>query len=199
MRLLIALVVWVGAIVAAIVVSSAVATSIHNGSPSASTNPSSVTSTHAESLFRTANMEKALSVARGKLGSNVTIDDFALYPGYLALTGVDGNNEVDLYVDVNGRSTKTVSSGTSSDVGFPLTKIDAAAPAGIAQAIATKADVPQSKLHYMVAESDPISHKFHWLVYTLPGTGVEYFQISGPHGRLLEYKTNSSTGLQPVR
>jgi hypothetical protein len=197
--LLTALVVWVAAVVAAVVVSSAVATSIDNGSPSTSTNPSSVRSTDTGSMFQTASFAKALGVARDKLGSNVTIDDFALYPGYVALTGTDGNSQVDLYIDVNGRSTKTVSSGAPSDAGFALAKIQASAPAAIAQKIASVAHVPQSQLHYMVAEQDPISHKFNWLLYTLPGTGVEYFQVSGPHGRLLEYKTNSSTGLQPVR
>jgi hypothetical protein len=51
----------------------------------------------------------------------------------------------------------------------------------------------------MVIERDPISHKIEWLVYTLPGHRVEYFQTSGANGQLYVYRTNSSTGLQRVK
>jgi hypothetical protein len=36
-------------------------------------------------------------------------------------------------------------------------------------------------------------------VYPKQGGRVEYFQATGATGQLLEYRTNSATGLQPVR
>jgi hypothetical protein len=41
-------------------------------------------------------------------------------------------------------------------------------------------------------------HGLWWLVYPVQGTKVEYFKASGASGPLFEYRSNSSTGLQPV-
>jgi hypothetical protein len=46
---------------------------------------------------------------------------------------------------------------------------------------------------------DPSTNRFRWLVYTVAGSRVEYFQAAGATGELLEYVPNSSKGLQPVR
>jgi hypothetical protein len=66
------------------------------------------------------------------------------------------------------------------------------------QRIATSGGVPESQLHYMVAEIDPSANRFRWLVYPLQGNRVKYFQAAGATGQLLEYLSNSSTGPRPV-
>jgi hypothetical protein len=42
------------------------------------------------------------------------------------------------------------------------------------------------------------SHKLEWLVYAVQSSRAEYFKASGATGPLLEYRKNSSTGLQPI-
>ncbi len=48
----------------------------------------------------------------------------------------------------------------------------------------------------MVYEPDPVTHHSRWLVYTVAGNPITYFEISGPHGRLFKL---GSSGLEPVR
>jgi hypothetical protein len=205
MRLLIALVIWVGAVFGAVAVSSTVAHSIHRTSAGGSgggggVDASTVKAADTSSMFRTANLSRAINTIRGHLGGAAPLTDAALYPGYLSITAIKHGTEADVYVDVNGSYNETDTGGDpGSDRPFPLAKISANTPAAIAHKIATEAHVPTSQLHYMVIERDPISHKIEWLVYTLPGHRVEYFQTSGANGQLYVYRTNSSTGLQRVK
>jgi hypothetical protein len=215
MRLLIALVVWVAAVIGAVAVSSTVAGSIHNkpaGTAGASgsgaslstgtsgPDPSSITSTDKLSLFRAANLDRALSTARRSLGSGVKIDNFALYPGYLSMTAVKGGTEVEFYIDANGRVIQTAT-GASADPEstFRLSQVGATVPAALAHRIATAGHVPESQLHYIVVDVDTeTAHKLEWLVYAMQTSRAEYFKASGATGPLLEYRKNSTTGLQPV-
>lgn len=227
MRLMIALVVWAAAVIGAVFVSTVVADGIHNrpassgaagftssfgstppsgftssndGGSASAPDPSSITSTDKLSLFRTANLERALARARSALGSHAKLDNFALYPGYLSITAVKGNGEVDFYVDANGRVIQTNAGGSPDGQSlFSLDKVQADGPAALSRRISSAGHVPASKLHYMVLDLDPLSNgKLEWLVYTVGGSHVEYFKAPGAKGTLLEYRTNSSTGLQPV-
>ncbi len=224
MRLLIALLVWAAAVVAAVEVSSAVAGSIHpspktaavgsggtgassssNGSSgssdssgAASVDPSSVKSTDSVSMFRQANFSRALGAARKQLGSNAKVDNFVIYPGYLSITAVKGNSATELYIDVNGRVISSSGGSPGLEGVFPLSKVSPAAPPALVKRIASLAHVPGSQLHYMVAEVDPVAHTFRWLVYAVPSSKAEYFATRGVGAPLFEYRKGSSTGLQRV-
>jgi hypothetical protein len=222
-RLLIAFVVWAAAVVGAVAVSSVVADGIHNrpagsasspgvgsgsstagssfsGGGSGSADPSSIRAADRASLFRTANFSNALAKARAALGAGAKIDNFALYPGYLSVTLVKGGGEVNFYADANGRVEQTATGGSPGGRAlFPLSRIGAGVPAAVAHRISSAAHVPTSQLHYMVIEVDPVSgHGIAWLVYPLRGNRVEYFKTPGATGQLLEYRSGSSSGLQPV-
>jgi hypothetical protein len=218
MRLLIALVVWAAAIAGAAAVSNVVADGIHNppagssstgsssiGSSSSSggsaaPDPSSIKSTDQASLFRTANFTRALGRVRASVGDGAGIDNFVVYPGYLSVTAIKGGSEVNVYVDAGGRVERTVSPGSAVGSSlFRLGQIKAVVPAALARRIATAAHIPESQLHYIVVESDSTSNKrLQWLVYTIQGSRVEYFVAPGATGPLLEYRANSSSGLQKV-
>jgi hypothetical protein len=211
-RLVIALIVWLVAVAAAVEVSSVVADSIHNksasgGSSSASggggsgggrADPSSVKATDPDSLFASPNFAKALAAARSRLGAGAEVTDLALYPGYLDLTVIKGSGEDDFYIDTYGRSMQTSLGASSGEAAFPLSLVKVGTPAALAKRIATEANVAQSQLNYMVADVDPVSNHFQWLIYPVQGTAVEYFQSSGGSGPLFELRTNSSSGPQPV-
>jgi len=217
MRLLIAVIVWIGAVAGAAELSTAVAHSIHNppastvstgsassssssGSGSSSVDPSSITSTDSRSLFRTPNFARALATIRAHIGAGAKLDMLALYPGYMSVTQVVGGTERDLYVAFDGTYMLEDTGGTAGGLPlFALARVGAAVPAAIARRIATSGYVPARQLNYMVAEADPADNQLRWLVYPHQGNRVEYFQATGATGPLLEYLTNSTTGLQPVR
>jgi hypothetical protein len=220
MRLLVALIVWAGAVAAAVGLSSVVAGSIHTSSTATSAtgggsgtdtgtgggttsekpfDASTVKPTDSISLFRTSNFARALTSARGQLGPHAQVEMLALYPGYLSMTAVNGGKQADVYIDAQG-SNRTISIG--ANVGgapvFPFARVNPGVPAALAHRIATAAHVPESQLRYMVVEIDPTSPHIRWLVYTNQGNRVEYFQASGATGPLYEYRANSSRGLQQV-
>jgi hypothetical protein len=199
MRLLIALVVWIGAVAAAAGLSSVVSTKVAKEQAS-NIDASAVKAADPISLFHAKNLDRVLAVARKHLGPEAEFDDFTLYPGYLSLTQAVNGNETDIYVNAKGKY-EVLSSG--GDVGsspvFSLTHINGAALDAIVQKIVTKAHFPLSQLHYVVIQGDPISKHVGWLIYPIAGTQVEYFQTSGPHGHLLQYLKGSQTGPTPVR
>jgi len=214
-RLLIALVIWVVALAGAVEVSSVVAGSIHNGSAAATSgtsggsgstssgtsgpDPSSITATDSLSLFRTANFAKALTLARSAVGVSAQLDNFVVYPGYLSMTAVKSGSEIDVYVDANGRSEVTQTGGSPGGTQlFGLSRISPGIPALLARRISRGAHVPESQLHYMVAEAGLATGKFEWLVYPTEGNRVEYFVAAGGTGQLSEYLHGSSSGPQPV-
>ena len=101
-----------------------------------------------------------------------------------------GGNEIDFYVDANGRVEQTATGGSSGATGmFRLSQIAAGVPEALARRIQATAHLPESKLRYMVALVDPITgHGLAWLVYPQQGNRIEYFKASGATGPLLEQR-----------
>jgi hypothetical protein len=196
MRLVIALLIWIGAVAGALATSNIVQGSIHNGG--GGSDPATITATDPQSMFHTANLARALATARSQLGASAQVETAAVYPGYLSLTAQKGGNQIDFYVNVNGRTDTTTTPTSAPTQLFSLAQMQAQAPAAIAARITAAADVPMSQLHYMVAIVDPVTNHFQWLVYPIDGTTVEYFQAAGASGPLLEYPTNSTTGLKQI-
>jgi hypothetical protein len=224
LRLLVAIVIWVAAIGAAAELSSAVAGSIHvnhsssivsaggsepatgGSTPGAGVTPSppfdasKVKATDPLSLFATHNLIKALTTARRQLGTRSKLTELVIYPGYLDITGVRGDNELDIYVNAEGSTTtNTVSGAAGGEPTFSLSKIDAAAPAALAHRIAVAGHTAEAQLGYMVAQVELGENTFHWLIYPRQGNRVEYFEASGPTGELFALRANSSEGPEPVR
>ncbi len=201
MRWIVALAVWVAAVAGAAGLSSVVASTVRteqaSGASSSSFDASAVKAADANSLFHTATLAKALSIARSHIGSGAQLDSLVIYPGYLSMTQVKGTREADVYIAVNGRYDLT---DTGSHIGdsslFSLARVSATAPALIAQRIAKLAHTPLSQLHYIVLEPDPETHRTRWLIYTVEGNPTTYFQTAGPHARLFKLGPN---GLERVR
>jgi hypothetical protein len=218
-RLLIALVIWIGAVAAAVEVSTVVADSIHNPAATATQtgggttsptstapatatiDPTAVKPTDSVSMFRTANLARALATIRSHLGARAKLEEFTIYPGYIAATAVGSASAsaADIYLNVDGSYSQTSGGGGTGTPAFALSRVSATAPATLAHRIATAGRVAESQLNYFVAQVDLSDNKFRWLVYPKTGNRVEYFEAPGANGQLLEYLNNSSSGLQPVR
>ncbi len=197
MRWLVALVVWAASVAGAVALSNVVATKAKTQQATASFDAGAVTAADSNSLFHTKNFGKVLGIARSHVGAGAKFDSLVIYPGYVSMTQVKGTREADVYVAANGRFDITdTGSHIGSDPEFELAHIRADVPARIAHRIARLAHTPLSQLHYMVYEPDPVTHHSRWLVYTVAGNPITYFEISGPNGRLFKL---GSSGLEPVR
>lgn len=209
LRLLVALVVWAAAIAGAAGVSTVVARSIRHTSttagsspagsgsgagsgsaPSAPFNASAVEAADSDSLFHAANFARALAIVRSHVGAGARLDSVALYPGYAALTLANNGRESDLYVDASGRYDRTDTGATVTDPVFSLASVLAAGPGTLARRIARGTRIPLSQLHYVVIRVDPDTKQLQWLVYTVPGTRLEYFQAAGVSGPMIAYGAN---------
>ena len=165
MRILIAVVVWVGAVIGAVAVSNAVSSIIHtntatrantalsvgsSGSASANSgsangpDPSSIKSTDPTSLFRTANFEKALGKARAALGSGA---GSRTSPVPRLPDGDRGQGrQRDRFLRRRERPRRTAATGGSSGATgvFHLSQIGAGVPEAIAHRIQAAAHLPES-------------------------------------------------------
>jgi hypothetical protein len=206
MRLLIALVAWIGAIAASAAISTAVANSIHSGStttpaPAQHAGPTStaagtptppafnaagVKPTDADSLFIGSNFRRILAIAKRHLGARADIEAARLSPGDLELTTIaKSNDQSAVVIDANG---SYVATSTGPLVGsaqvYYLSQLGANTPATLARRIATGAHVPVSHILYMLIATDPAQQQFFWRVYTTkPGV---YFQAGFANGPILE-------------
>jgi hypothetical protein len=221
MRLFVALVVWAAAIAGAAALSTAVAHSIHTSPSTTSTttlpsgsggtttasgpspsnlsfDASKVKATDPKSLFRTVNFARALALIRTHYGAAAKLNLAAIYPGYASFMVVKGGSEINVYINAVGAFEPNTGGSPGALPLFRLTQLRADVPAALAHRIATAGHVPEAQLNYMVAEVEPGTNRFRWLIYPHQGNRVEYFQASGATGPLLEYLTNSSTGLKPV-
>jgi hypothetical protein len=214
MRLLIALVAWVGAIAASVAISTAVAHSIHSGSSSTSNsnptagagagpipttatptaptstapsfNAANVKPTDTDSLFIASNFGRVLAVAKHHLGARANIERARLSPGQLQLTTVaKSNDQSEVLIDANGSySSTSIGPLVGSAQVYYLSQLGANTPATLARRIASGAHVPISALRYMLVATDPAQQQFFWRVYSTK-PGV-YFQAGYATGPILE-------------
>lgn len=197
MRLLVALVVWAGAAAGAWEIQTAVARSIGSGNTpgSSSFDPTTVKAADADSLFRAANLRKALATVRAHVG-NAKVTTAALYPGYLSLTLVKGDQEDVVAYYVGGNYVDDGASGDASgDQVLPLAALTADGPATLARRITAGADLTLSQLHYLVLSVDPISNRIDWDVYPLDTNRIEYFEANSPTGPITEQTASGSASL----
>jgi hypothetical protein len=212
MRVLIALVAWVGAIAASIAVSTAVANSINSSSSSNTTagsaagpviattttsaptptptapafNAASVKPTDPQSLFVGSNFRRILAIARQHLGARANLEAARVSPGNLELTTVGKNNQQSAVVIGADGSYTSVSAGTLSGSAqvYYLSQLTGNTPATLAKRIAAGAHVPIAHLQYMLVATDPAQQQFFWRVYPT-NVGI-YFQAGFANGPIEE-------------
>ncbi|MGO9791435.1 MAG: hypothetical protein ACLP8S_18630 [Solirubrobacteraceae bacterium] len=196
MRLLIALVVWVGVVAGAWEIQAAVADGIGSSSSSASTDPSSVKASNSDSLFRAANLAKALAIVHDHLGAAAKVTDATLYPGYLALTLVKGGQEDHVVVYVGGSYVDQGTGGDATgDLMFPLSKLTVDGPATLTQRIAAGAKIPVSRLNYINLSVDSSSNLLDWDVYPLDTSQIGYFEATSPAGPITAMTASGPSSL----
>lgn len=223
-RLAVAVVVWAGAVAAAVALSSVVADSAHStttastrtASGSAETgttdtastsststeatpeppfDPASVKPTDRRSLFRTANFARALRAIRSRYGAGVDIEGLRLTPGEAQFTLIVAGERRSVGVRANGQYLTFFERPLhGSTQAFVLSQVHANVPAALARRIAAHGGVPVAQLEYMLIRIDPAAQRFSWLVYR--NGGDVHFQADGANSPITEY---GSRGVRTLR
>ncbi len=151
------------------------------------------------SLFSARNLRWALATAHRQIGPGTRLDNVVLFPGYLDVTAVSGAQLVEFKIDAEGRWRMDRSGGSdSADTPFQWRRVDPSVPSALVQEIDNDVGLPESALNDVVAEVDPSSKKFTWLVYTRPPTPAAFFETAAPGAPLYEDLTSNSGGLELV-
>jgi hypothetical protein len=208
MKLLIALVVWIAALAGAAELSSTVAAKYKSskssavsagssgGSPGAAPfDPSSVKAADRLSLFKPANLGKALKIAHAHFPRDSQLNDATIYPGYLVLTFVRAGNNREVLIDANGAYNGATSAGSSGQPSFSIKQLNAGTPSKLVKEIAASAHVRESGLNYMILSANSGSG-LKWLIYPIRTGAVQYYQASVTGRDLVAWTAN---GPRPLR
>ncbi len=138
---LVAALILVGGVVAAKIVLS------HSSSGSSSSNPTSVSAD--QSLYRPANLQKAISAVEGKVGSSAGLLELSLLPGQADFTLRNGEKAIGYRWDASSLSLAPLSinvigSGSLKGQDFPLSQAQPDAMGKIVAALAQQGMTPST-------------------------------------------------------
>jgi hypothetical protein len=132
-------------------------------------NPTAVSPTSSLSMFHAAPLKSALSRIESRIPPDARAFWVNVYPGYVDVIADTPTSEISATVYVDGRFVyDDTGTPTPDQKLFPLSSADPSAPPKIAQQISSQYHVPESQIRYMLLESDPISGKLVWRVYSGP-------------------------------
>ncbi|MDQ6817690.1 MAG: hypothetical protein M3018_09870 [Actinomycetota bacterium] len=217
-RLTIAVAAWIGAVIGALALSNAVAHQIGHQVAGAQTanlsssdpqtanlsstdpipvqsfDPQAVKPTDAVSLFRKRNFAAALGIARRHFGARVEVEQLVLRPGQMQLIVITHGSRRVVVINADRAfldSEVGLLTGTT-DV-FRLSEVQPGVPAAVERRIAVFGHVRPARLNYMILQTDPIAHRFNWLIY--PKGSDVHFQADGATGPIQVYGRNGARTL----
>ena len=199
MRLLIAVIVWAGALAGAAALSSSVASTVHDqqvkaaatvvtqaSTPHPNFDPSAVKAADPRSLFVGENFAKVLVLVRRHLGAQADIESLEVFPAQLEATVRQPSAEVSVIARIDGEYLSSSDSNVSgSTQAFRLSQIHADVPPSLVRRISRHGRVPVSAQRFMQVRIDTLNHVFHWYVY--PTRDGIYFQADNAHGPIQEF------------
>lgn len=202
MRLLLAIVVWVGCAFAGVAVANVAtgpvtkalnqhAASSASGSVSPSItppkppfNPTAVTASSRRSLFAPANFRRALAVAKSHLGPNARMESIEIYPGQLELRVAQHGRESDLSVFANDQfnSDANPTPLTPPVTSYSLSRVSVTAPGTLIARLRAAIHLRPSQIIYVGVHIDPGTHSSYYAVYTKQLT--YWYRAYSAHGTI---------------
>jgi hypothetical protein len=134
-----------------------------------------------DSLFRTANLRRALAVLRKHAGPTATLASFRLEAGALT-TEIEGGAGRSVVVSQRLRLTSVPTPGvTPGGATLALTQLDPSAPERIMAQVTPRAGVGLGGVDYFLIAPDPTSAAPGWVVYLRNGKGSYSADLAGGH------------------
>jgi hypothetical protein len=132
-----------------------------------------------DSLFRTANLRRALAVLRKHTGAAATLTSFRLEAGGLT-TEIEGGAGRSVVVSKRLRLTSVPTPGvTPAGATVALTQLDPSAPERIMAQVTPRAGVGLGGVDYFLIAVDPSTGAPGWVVYLRNGKGSYSADLTG--------------------
>ena len=134
-----------------------------------------------DSLFRTANLRRALDVLRRHVGANATVASFRLEAGAVTSEIVGGAGR-SVVVTKRLQLTSVPTPGvTPGGVTVALARIDPSVPERIMNQVSATTGVGLHGVDYFLIAGDPSSAEPGWVVYLREGRGSYSADLAGGH------------------
>ncbi len=132
-----------------------------------------------DSLFRGANLGKALARVRGRVGPAAPVTSFKLEAGAITLVAQKGSAPESVVVTKHLDLTHVPAPPTADQPPIALSQLDPAAPERIATAIGRRTGAGLKDIDYFAVDREPGSSTPRWLVYLRQGRGTFAASLSG--------------------
>jgi hypothetical protein len=132
-----------------------------------------------DSLFRTANLRRALDLLRRHVGAGATLASFRLEAGAVT-SEIEGGAGRSVVVSKRFKLTSVPTPGvTPSGASVALARIDPSAPERIMAQVSARTGVSLGGVDYFLIASDPSSGQTGWVVYLRDGRGSYSADLAG--------------------
>ncbi len=146
-----------------------------------------------DSLFRTANLRRALDVLRKHAGASATLASFRLEAGALTSEIVGGAGR-SVVVSKRFRLTSVPTPGvTPAGAGVALTQVDPGAPERIMTQVTPRAGVGLGGVDYFLIAAEPSTGRPGWVVYLRDGKGSYSADLAGGHVKAFTATAGAAT------
>ncbi len=132
-----------------------------------------------DSLFRAANLRRALDRVRPRVGPAAPVASFKLEAGALTLLAQKGPASESIEVTKHLDLTQVPAPPTVDQPPIPLAQIDPAGPERIAAAIAQRTGAGLKDIDFFAVDREPGASTPRWLVYLRRGRGTFAASLSG--------------------
>jgi len=132
-----------------------------------------------DSLFRAANLRRALERVRPRVGAAGSVAAFKLEAGGVTLVAQRGGASESIAVTKHFDLTQVPAPPATDQPPIPLAQIDPAAPERIAAAITQRTGAGLKDIDYFAVDREPGASTPRWLVYLRGGRGTFAASLSG--------------------
>ncbi len=132
-----------------------------------------------DSLFRSANLNKALARVRGRVGPGAPVTSIKLEAGALTLVAQKGSAPESIVITKRLVLTHVPAPPAADQPPIPLSQLDPGAPERIAAAIGRRSGAGLKDIDYFAVDREPGTSTPRWLVYLRQGRGTFAADLSG--------------------
>jgi hypothetical protein len=146
-----------------------------------------------DSLFRTANLRRALDVLRRHVGAGATLASFRLEAGAVT-SEIEGGPGRSVVVSKRFKLTSVPTPGvTPSGASVALARIDPSVPERIMGQVTARTGVGLRGVDYFLIAGDPSTGKTGWAVYLRDGRGSYSADLAGGHVKAFTATSGAAT------
>ena len=151
-----------------------------------------------DSLFRTANLRRALDVLRRHVGAGATLASFRLEAGAVT-SEIEGGPGRSVVVSKRLKLTSVPTPGvTPSGASVALAQVDPSVPERIMAQVTPRTGVGLAGVDYFLIASDPSTARTGWVVYLRDGRGSYSADLAGGHVKAFTATPGATTTTTPA-